>query len=133
MGMLMIILDTHVWVWWVSNSPQLSLQQRQWIHSAQTDGLGLSIVSCWEVAKLVELGRLRLTLRVDDWLTAAVGYPGLRLLDLSLPIIMQSTRLPGFQADPADQLIVATAISLRCPLLTADQNILLYPAVTTLG
>jgi PIN domain nuclease of toxin-antitoxin system len=128
----MILLDTHIWVWWVNNDPQLTPQQRQWIEDSRADGLGLSIFSCWEVAKLLEKGRIQLSLSLTDWLTAAVSYPGIRLIDLTLPIIVQSTQLVGFHADPADQLIVATALTLGCPLLTADRKILNYPAVTTL-
>jgi len=50
----MIVLDTHIWVWWVDNNQRLSTKHRQWIQIYQFQGLGVSIVSCWEVAKLVE-------------------------------------------------------------------------------
>ena len=128
----MIILDTHIWIWWADNNPRLTQQHREWIQQYQYQGLGVSIISCWEVAKLVENNRLALSLAVDEWLTAALAYPGVQLLNLTIPIIIESTKLTGFHRDPADQLIVATARIYGCPLLTADSKILAYPDVQTL-
>ncbi|MGK7874708.1 MAG: type II toxin-antitoxin system VapC family toxin [Xenococcaceae cyanobacterium] len=128
----MIILDTHIWVWWVDDNKQLSEQHRQWIKENQSFGLGVSVISCWEVAKLVEKGRLVLACTVEEWLEAALAYPGVQLLNLTVPIIVQSTQLKGFHADPADQIIVATAKVYDCLLLTADNKILKYSEVKTL-
>lgn len=128
----MIILDTHIWIWWADNNPRLTQQHREWIQQYQSQGLGVSMISCWEVAKLVENNRLALSLAVDEWLTAALAYPGVQLLNLTIPIIVESTKLTGFHRDPADQLIVATARIYGCPLLTADSKILAYPDVQTM-
>ncbi|MEA5503680.1 type II toxin-antitoxin system VapC family toxin [Halotia wernerae UHCC 0503] len=128
----MIILDTHIWVWWVQNDLQLTKQQRQWLQDYEPESLGISILSCWEVAKLVEKKRLILPLAIDEWLEAALAYPGVQLLNLSLPIVIDSTQLSGFHRDPFDQLIVATARFYDCPLLTADAKILNYVDVQTL-
>jgi len=51
----MIILDTHIWVWWVDDNQRLTQQHREWIQEYQSQGLGISIIYCWEVAKLIEL------------------------------------------------------------------------------
>ena len=128
----MIILDTHIWIWWIQGDPRLSEPYQVWLQTYTPHGLGVSIYSCWEVAKLVEKGRLALPIAVDQWLEEALKYPGVQLLNLTLPIVVESTRLVGFHADPADQLIVATARIYNCPLLTADQKILNYPNVQTL-
>jgi PIN domain nuclease of toxin-antitoxin system len=128
----MIILDTHIWIWWADNNPRLTQQHREWIQQYQSQGLGVSMISCWEVAKLVENNRLALSLAVDEWLAAALAYPGVQLLNLTIPIIVESTKLTGFHRDPADQLIVATAKIYGCPLLTADSKILAYPDVQTM-
>ncbi len=126
----MILLDTHIWVWWVNESKDLPTEHQQIIESAQLDGLGVSIISCWEVAKLVELGRLQLTIPVEEWLSAALQYPGIRLLDLTPKIVVASTQLPGsFHRDPADQLIVATARVLDVALVTIDGKIRQYPHI----
>jgi PIN domain nuclease of toxin-antitoxin system len=128
----MIILDTHIWVWWVDDNQRLTQQHREWIQEYQSQGLGISIIYCWEVAKLIEVGRLTLSISVEDWLEGALAYPGVQLLDLTIPIVVESTKLTSFHRDPADQMIVATARIYGCPLLTADSKILAYPDVQTL-
>ena len=128
----MIVLDTHIWIWWVDNSPRLTQQHRDWITASQPSGLGVSIYSCWEIAKLVEKNRIGFSLSLEAWFTAALSYPGVQLLDLTLPIVLQSTQLARFHNDPADQIIVATAKIYGCPLLTADQKILSYTEIQTL-
>ncbi|MCB0175137.1 MAG: type II toxin-antitoxin system VapC family toxin [Anaerolineae bacterium] len=126
----MILLDTHIWVWWVTESNRLAKELLQSIEAAVDDGLGVSIISCWEVAKLVENNRLTLKLLVDEWLEQALGYPGIQLLELTPRIVVESTQLPGqFHRDPADQMIVATARAYNIAIATVDAKILNYPHV----
>jgi PIN domain nuclease of toxin-antitoxin system len=123
-----ILLDTHIWVWWVDGSPDLTPAQRKHIENHETTGLGVSVISCWEVAKLVELNRLALRYSPAEWMEQALAYPGVRLLYLTPRIAVESTQLPGtFHRDPADQIIVATARIRGCQLLTADARISRYP------
>jgi PIN domain nuclease of toxin-antitoxin system len=125
-----IVLDTHIWVWWVHWDAQLSNAHRAYLQAHEAQGLGVSIISCWEVAKLVEYNRLKLPSPVADWLNQALAYPGVRLLDLTPRIAVESTQLPDtFHHDPADQMIVATARVHNCPLMTVDAKILAYPHV----
>jgi PIN domain nuclease of toxin-antitoxin system len=127
-----ILLDTHVWVWWV-HGERLSASQLKELATNEETGLGVSVISCWEVAKLVERKRLTLPRPIDEWIKLALGYPGVQRLDLTPDIAIESSRLPGeFHRDPADQLLVATARVLEVPLATADQKILDYPHVETL-
>jgi PIN domain nuclease of toxin-antitoxin system len=108
--------------------------QRQHIEAHEVSGWGISVISCWEVCKLVELNRLVLRQSVADWINQALAYPGIRLLYLTPRIAIESTQLPEpFHRDPADQIIVATARIRKCPLLTADARILQYPHVKTLA
>ena len=126
----MIVLDTHIWIWWVHGDPQLPQSHHDYIQGHEAEGLGVCAISCWEVAKLVERGRLGLPVPVGEWLAQALGYPGVRLLELSPSVSVESTQLPGaFHRDPADQIIVATARLYRCPLVTLDQAIRAYPHV----
>jgi len=123
-----IVLDTHVWVWWVHDDAQLPENYRAYIQAHEADGLGVSIISCWEVAKLVEYQRLKLPIPVAEWLDQALAYPGIQLLDLTPRIVVESTQLPGtFHRDPADQMIVATARVYDSPLVTLDDKIRAYP------
>ncbi len=129
----MIVLDTHIWVWWVDESSQLSERHTQLIQDNEQTGLGVSAISCWEVAKLVELGRLGLAGSIAEWMEQAIIYPGIELLPLTPHIAIESTKLPGnFHRDPADQIIVATARVHNLSLLTVDHLILDYPHVHTL-
>lgn len=56
----MIVLDTHIWVWWVHGDERLTGTQAEVIEANETDVIGVSVISCWEIAKLVEYGRLGL-------------------------------------------------------------------------
>ena len=126
----MIVLDTHVWVWWVHDETQLPENYRASIQAHETDGLGVSVISCWEVAKLVEYKRLILPIPVAEWLDQALAYPGIQLLGLTPLIVVESTQLPGaFHRDPADPMIVSTARVYDCPLVTLDDKIRAYPHV----
>lgn len=126
----MIVLDTHIWIWWIHDDPQLPVDYKNFIQSNEAIGLGVSIISLWEVAKLVESGRLILPILIRNWLDLATSYPGIRVLDLTADIVVDSTQLPGaFHRDPADQLIVATARIYDCPVVTIDRKIRAYPHV----
>ncbi len=123
----MIILDTHIWVWWVHDDTRLPDAYREYIRANEQTGLGISIISCWEVAKLVERGRLTLPRTVIEWFDLALAYPGVQLLNLTPRIAVESTQLPEiFHRDPADQLIVATARVYGVPLVTLDARIRAY-------
>jgi PIN domain nuclease of toxin-antitoxin system len=79
-----IVVDTHVWIWWVHQDDRLTPQAKDFITHHEPGRIGVSAISCWEVATLVERGRLRLPMAVDQWLHAALAYPGMKLLpDLS--------------------------------------------------
>ncbi len=126
----MILLDTHVWVWWVHGDASLPAPLSALLEDSEESGIAVSAISCWEVAKLVERGRLTLPCPVSDWLRQALGYPGVRLVELTPQICVESTQLPGaFHRDPADQIIVATARVLDVSLVTVDGKILAYPHV----
>jgi PIN domain nuclease of toxin-antitoxin system len=125
-----IVIDTHVWIWWVDANPKLPAKFQAYLQAHEADGLGVSIISVWEVAKLVEKQRLMLQVPVEDWINRALVFPGIRLLDLTPRISVEATQLPdSFHRDPADQIIVATARVYNCPLVTVDGSIRSYPHV----
>ena len=129
----MITLDTHAWVWWTIDPDRLSVTQRERITDSEDDLIGVSAISCWEVAKLCEYGRLELPAGLPEWFRLALEYPGVSLLPLTPEVAIESTRLPGnFHRDPSDQIIVATARVHKCPLVTSDDKITDYPHVQTI-
>jgi PIN domain nuclease of toxin-antitoxin system len=128
-----ILLDTHIWVWWANRDARIPPTIAQQLTARESSGLGVSAISCWEVAKLVEYKRLSLKLPVKDWIAQALAYPGIQLLPLSPEIAVESTQLPPpFHKDPADQIIVATARIHQVELATCDQLIQAYPHVKLL-
>lgn len=126
----LIILDTHIWIWWVHDSPQLPENYKLALKEHEASGLGISVISCWEAAKLVEYGRLKLPSPIDEWINAALNYPGIQLLPLTPEIAIESTRLPvPFHRDPADQIIVATSRIIQASLMTLNAKLQAYPHV----
>ena len=126
----MIVLDTHVWIWWVVNDPQLPPAHRQFILSEESNGLGVSTISVWEIAMLQARGRIVLPIPCVDWIHRAIAARGVSLLQITPEIAVASANLPGgFHRDPADQIIVATARVYDCPLVTLDGRIRKYSHV----
>lgn len=129
----MILLDTHIWIWFADESDKLTEHHRQVIEQHRSDGLGVSVISCWEIAKLLEYGRIKLACPIEEWMEAATTLPGVQLIELTPRIAIVSTNLPGnFHHDPADQIIVATAQVYNLQLLTKDEKILKYEHVRTI-
>jgi PIN domain nuclease of toxin-antitoxin system len=111
---------------------RLSASHDALIRDAANGGVGVSIMSCWEVARLSFRKKLELDRDVHVWIQMALDYPGVELIGLTPEIVIDSINLPGeFHRDPADQLLVATARSYGIPLLTEDRRILAYPHVLT--
>jgi len=137
-----ILLDTHVVIWW-ANGDRLRLSANalaaidQEIENAGqpggSAGLLVSAISCWEVAMLVNRGRLALSLDVQRWLALLASHPAVRLLALDPAVAVAATRLPEpFHADPADRFLVAQARELGISLLSADSKIRSYGQVQSL-
>lgn len=126
----MILLDTHIWVWWIAGDPSLPVRYRDYLREQESGGLAVSVISCWEVALKAAQGKLELTGEAPEWIQAALDYPGIRLAELTVDVVVEANRLPsGLHRDPADRMLVATARLLGIPLLTADAAILRYPHV----
>ncbi len=119
------LLDTHAWIWWVEQDARLGAKA-----IAALDGLPpdrrpfLSDISLWEVATLVDLGRLELDVSLDDWFEAAAHPRSVQIVPITARIASEVARLPEtFHRDPADRIIVATSRVQRIRLLTHDERI----------
>ncbi len=122
----MMVLDTHAWIWWISESDKLSKRAQESIQTSNF--LGIPAISCWEVAMLVSKQRLELSMDVQAWINLALQRPKLKLLPLTPEISVLSTRLPGnFHGDPADRLIVATSLVCDASLISKDEKIRTWP------
>ncbi len=132
----MILMDTHVWLWWTGLPEKMSRKARDIIENAALDfELAVSVVSVWEIATKASLGKLPsdiLPPGIDAraWFERASQTPGLRILPLAPDVALASAELPEpFHRDPADRLIVAQARRSRATLVTANRKILDYPHV----
>lgn len=126
----MIVLDTHVLLWWVTGaSHRLSAPAAQAIEGELPSGqIMVSSISAWELAMLVERGRVALAMDISEWLSTVGLIDGLTFVPVSNEIAVNSAALPGpFHKDPADRIIVATARRLGAVLATADEKIQAYP------
>ena len=130
----MIMLDTHALIWWRDSSARLSRNAKTAItQEAQGGKIGISAFSFWEIALLVEHNRLRLPLDLASWMAAVEAIDRMRFIPVDNEIAVTSVQLPpGLHKDPADRIIVATAMLLDIPIVTADQKIHAYPHVQTI-
>jgi PIN domain nuclease of toxin-antitoxin system len=127
----MIVLDTHAWIWLCNESKVFSKTALDAIR--RTDALGVSAISCWEVAMLVAKQRLGLTMDVQDWIDRALEKPGFRLLPLDPQTAVTATRLPGvFHGDPADRIIAATCLVHHASLITKDKRLRDWEQINTI-
>jgi PIN domain nuclease of toxin-antitoxin system len=128
------LLDTHAWVWWITEDRRLSRPAERAIDRAvASQTLWVSMISIWEVAKKVEKRQLVLDRPVDDWIDAAAAQSGLQLVELTRPVLLESCRLPApFHGDPADQIIVATARDREAVIVTKDDRIRDYDHVRSI-
>ena len=116
------MLDTHVWVWWLTPQSPLSAAERLSLDKlADQRQLAISAISLWEVQMLHSKDRLELPTSLAEWLTQAAGENLVTMIPISVDVILALDALPvGFHGDPADRVIVATARSLAMPLATHD-------------
>lgn len=129
----MIVLDTHVWLWWLHDSSRLSAPAGELIRQEQQTGaIVVSTISIWEVAVKVQSGKLAIPMEIHRWYELARGYPATVIEPLSPEDAIASTLLPGgFHKDPADRMIISLSRRLSAPLVTCDRKILEYPHVET--
>jgi PIN domain nuclease of toxin-antitoxin system len=130
-----ILLDTHV-AFWLNQAPEkLSRNASRAIRrAAASTGLGISSISLWELALLIETRRIRLKgATTHAFLDALVQTPSLMVLDISTEIAATAAQSPpGFPKDPADRLIAATALVYDIPIVTKDRQMQESPRLRTI-
>ena len=127
----MIVLDTHAWIWWVADPARLSTAARKAIEKERVRGI--CAISVWELAVLIQRGRLVLDRDVADWVHDALAVPGVEVLPLT-PEIALAAGGPALDlhGDPADRMIAATTLVHRARLVTKDERLRAVQALDTL-
>ena len=126
----MIVLDTHAWIWWVADPARLSTAARKAIEKERVRGI--CAISVWEVAVLIQRGRLVLDRDVADWVRDALAVPGVEVLPLT-PEMALAAGGPALDlhGDPADRMIAATTLAHRARLVTKDEQLRAVQALDT--
>ena len=124
-----VLLDTCT-VLWLANGDPLHKAALDAIRAAQADeAILVSPITAWEIGTKVAKGGLALNDEPEAWFERFLALPGIRLAELSPWVLTASTRLPGAPPrDPADRIILATAMALDVPVVTRDGRILPYAA-----
>ena len=122
----MIVLDTHVWFWWINLEHQrFSVSMRTSLEG--NESLGVSVVSCYEIALAAQRGRLGLPCSTSQWFAEALEPSGIRLLPLSPEIASVAVDLAAIHRDPFDRIIIATTLIHDAALLSLDGVFHHYP------
>jgi PIN domain nuclease of toxin-antitoxin system len=130
----MILLDTHALVWWVSDPSRIADKARRLVDKAVEVGtpIGVSSISIWEVAMLVDRNRLAFTMSAELWISHVEALPFLTFLPVDNRIAVRSLHMADFpNRDPADRIIAATAIGVDATLVTADAGLRAYAPLKT--
>ena len=123
-GVSAVLLDTHALIWLTAQPDRLGRQALRLAEKAQSKScLHVSAISFWEIAMLVQRGAIRLRTSTDQW-RADVLKLGVQEVGVDGRIAIRATELMEFHPDPADRMIVATALDLGATLLTADAVLL---------
>ena len=125
-----LLLDTHVWIW-LCMEDRKSLSPRAAAAMRQGSLKFISAISCWELAKLVEKGRIGFSIPTLTWIRRSLQEYDIRVAELTAEIAVESTQLKGMHADPADQIIAATSRVTGMPLLTSDKRLRQLQGVET--
>ncbi|MFN2569408.1 MAG: type II toxin-antitoxin system VapC family toxin [Candidatus Dormibacteria bacterium] len=125
-----LLLDTHIWWWYLTGSDRLPLRLRCVIDEAPADRW-LSPVSIWETGKLVSRGRLSIPTDFRSWVVTAMGRFPVNDAPFNQEVALVSDGLKLPHRDPADHFIAATAIVYELVLLTVDQRLTKTRAIST--
>lgn len=130
----MIVADTHVLIWDALDPSRLSSKAQQAITQAnQNDGILVADISLWEIAMLIQKGRIQVSTDIHSFLNLLLQANNIHLVPISAEIAAQSVQLPAaINLDPADRLIVATALVNDASLVTVDRNLRSAPQISTI-
>ena len=117
-----VVLDTHVWIWWLTQASPLKTAERDALdRAAEKQELHLAAISLWEAQVLHARRRVELPLPFSEWLVRAADPRVVTVLPLDVDVVIAADSLPAsFHGDPADRLIVATARAYGMPIATHD-------------
>ena len=120
-----LLLDTHTFLWWISNDTRLSSRAREIISNGNNELL-LSAASGWEIAIKVRLGRLQLPYEPERFIPEQLVINAIQSLPIKISHALHTYSLPIYHRDPFDRIIIAQAQLEGLPILTSDLQIAKY-------
>ena len=123
-----LLLDTHVFLWFVWGDPRISSAARLAIEDSRNTKY-LSLVTPWEIAIKVGIGKIKLVDPVDVLVPREITLGGFKLLAITLDHVLRVATLPQHHRDPFDRLLVAQAMAEGMPILSADPALDAYPII----
>lgn len=121
-----ILLDTHIFLWFVNDNPRLSSRFADLIED-ENNIVYLSIASLWEMSIKYNLGKLTLKLNYNEFIESEVVASNINLLNIELAHIKTNAILPFHHRDPFDRLIISQSIVEKIPIITVDSVFSQYP------
>lgn len=121
----MIVLDTHIWLWWINNDQHsLGGARQKQIENAEV--IAVSAISCFEVAWLERHRRISLPCQPTAWFEKALNHSGIVLLPITPVIAVRAVDLHEHHSDPQDRIIIATALEHNAKLMSDDGKFAKY-------
>jgi PIN domain nuclease of toxin-antitoxin system len=118
-----LLLDTHIWLWSLSDPAKLGKRIRSALTGAGTE-LWLSPISVWELLVLAERRRIKLDEEPRQWVAEAIDRTPAQEAVLTFEVAVRSREIMSAHADPADRFLVATALVYDLTLVTADDALI---------
>jgi len=114
-----VLVDTHVFLWWVEGDRALPAKARAALANQENECL-ISLVSAWELAIKAGLGKLKLALPVERYVVEHIAANGFRMLDIQMAHVGRVETLDPHHGDPFDRLLISQALEEKLPVVTAD-------------
>lgn len=125
-----VLLDTHTFLWWITDNPQLPSRAREIMEAGDTE-MFLSAASGWEIVIKSRLGRLKLPADLQSFMAEQLRINAIQVLSIQMTHALHVATLPDYHRDPFDRMLVAQSQLERLPILTGDPLIAQY-AVTVI-
>ena len=115
----MILLDTHIWVRWLISD---NIDSKLTTLIENSEEVCVSSISCWEVVYLAKRGRMELPIPAERWIDVGLSETQTTCLPIDQQIAVLAANLPDHHRDPADRIIIATAITYDAQLISFDKQ-----------
>ena len=121
-----LLLDTHIFLWFVNDDPRLSDRYKDLIENESNFNY-LSVASLWEMSIKYNLGKLKLVPSYEDFVEREIRESSIILLNIELEHLRINASLPFHHRDPFDRIIIAQSIAENIPIITVDSIFNQYP------